>query len=269
MSESQAPSANRFYAETYDVSVPDWPGEIDFYRELAASAARAGGSVLELACGTGRVTIRLATQGARIVATDLSPEMLAVARRKSAGIAGVRWIQADMRSFQLNESFGLVIIAGHSFQHLNTPEEQMACLGCIRRHLLPGGRLVVHTDHQSVGWLAGLEAPEGSRFEDAGEFLHPTTGNQIRAFRSWSYEPSTQTAVSRARWEERDAAGAVIAVWERGPVRLHCLFRFEMEHLLARAGFTVEALYGDFARHALEDQSTEMIWLAHAVSPPA
>ena len=43
---------------------------------------------------------------------------------------------------------------------------------------------------------------------------------------------------------------------------LHCVFRFEMEHLLARTGFEIQAVYGDFFKNALNDQSSEMIWVA-------
>jgi hypothetical protein len=50
--------------------------------------------------------------------------------------------------------------------------------------------------------------------------------------------------------------------WESGPVRLHCAFRFEMQHLLERTGFGSEAVYGDFFRHELQHESSEMVWVA-------
>jgi len=66
-------SANELYAELYDASVPDWPGEIDFYRALAAEAIARGEAVLELACGTGRVALRLAQAGTRVVGAERRP----------------------------------------------------------------------------------------------------------------------------------------------------------------------------------------------------
>ena len=79
-------------AELYDISVPDWDGEIDFYRELAheAQARKRAERMLEVACGTGRVTPRLAREGVDIVGTDLDEEMLQVARSKSDGVPNVR-----------------------------------------------------------------------------------------------------------------------------------------------------------------------------------
>jgi len=75
-----------------------------------------------------RVAVRLAQDGARIVGLDISPEMLEVARAKSAGIENVRWIEGNMRSFDLGETFALVLIPGHSFQFMVSEEDQVACL---------------------------------------------------------------------------------------------------------------------------------------------
>jgi SAM-dependent methyltransferase len=254
-----------FYAQTYDAWVPDWPGELDFYRELAAEATSRGGVVLEVACGTGRIAARLAREGVPVVGLDRSPEMLEVARQKTTGLGNVRWVQADMRSFDLDEAYGRVIIPGHSFQHLNTPSDQVACLECIKRHLRQDGGLVVHLDHQDVTWLGGLVGEKGGRFESAGQFRHPVTGREVRAFRAWSYEPASQTAISQARWEAIGPDGQVVDRWESGPVRLHCVFRFEMEHLLARVGFAVRDVYGDFFGGPLLDTSRDMIWVARKV----
>jgi ubiquinone/menaquinone biosynthesis C-methylase UbiE len=258
-------NTDEFYAETYDASVSDWPGEIDFYREMADKAKSGGGAILEVACGTGRVAIRLAGTGARVVGIDLSPQMLEVARRNSTHISNARWIEADMRSFQLTERFNLALIPGHAFQNLNTTQDQAACLNCVRSHLRSGGILVVHLDHmntENMKWLGALCGDQRGVFDTAEQFLHPETGRQVRASRAWSYEPATQTAVVQTAWDEIGPEGQTLTRIEREPIRLHCVFRFEMEHLLARVGLEVEAVYGDFLRHELEDDSPSMIWVA-------
>ncbi len=265
MSTLSDPRVAEFYAQTYDESVPDWPGEIEFYRGLASEVRSKGQSLLEVACGTGRVAIRLAQDGTQVVGFDLSSKMLEMAREKSKGIDNIRCVQADMRDFDLGETFGLILITGHAFQHMNTPHEQVACLQCIHRHLVPNGRLVVHLDHQNVenvGWLGSLVREKGGVFELAGQFKHVRTGRQIRAFNAWTYEPATQTAICTTAWEAIADDGQVVDRWQTEPVRLHCVFRFEMEHLLARVGFVVEELYGDFFRNPLDDKSSSMVWMA-------
>jgi ubiquinone/menaquinone biosynthesis C-methylase UbiE len=265
MSPSTDPRVAEFYAQTYDASVPDWPGEIEFYRRLASEVRHKEEGLLEIACGTGRVAIRLAQDGTHTVGLDLSPKMLEVAREKSKDIANIRWVQADMCTFELEETFGLVLIPGHAFQNLNTPQEQVACLQCIYHHLKPGRYLIIHLDHQNVeniGWLGSLVGEMGGVFEPAEQFQHAQTGYQIQAFRSWAYEPATQTAVCTTAWEAITTDGQVVDHWQTEPIRLHCVFRFEMEHLLARVGFLVENLYGDFFQNPLDDRSSNMIWIA-------
>jgi hypothetical protein len=71
-----------------------------------------------------------------------------------------------------------------------------------------------------------------------------------------------ETAISEVVWEGLNEMGEVTKRWERGPLRFHCVFRFEMEHLLLRAGHDIQALYGDFFQHDLQDDSSEMVWVA-------
>ena len=248
-------------AELYDVSVPDWDGEIDFYRELAREAKARGQSVLEVACGTGRVTLRLAQEGVDIVGTDLDEEMLKIARRKGEEVPNVRWVQGDMRTLDLGQTFGLIIIPGHSFQFMLTPEDQVRALETFKRHLEPGGTLVIHLDHQDVDWLGDLLRDRGGKFDASKEKRHPQTNHLIRKANAWTFERSTQNATVISRWEEVGEEGLVMQTWSRKPMTLHCVFRFEMEHLLARVGFEERIVYGDFFKNPLSETSSEMIWV--------
>jgi ubiquinone/menaquinone biosynthesis C-methylase UbiE len=249
-------------AELYDISVPDWEGEIDFYRAFAREVQNRGQPVLEVACGTGRVTLRLAGEGVDIVGVDIDEHMLHVARQKSEGLANVSWVQGDMRTLDLGQTFGLLIVPGHSFQFMLTPEDQVQALEAFKRHLEPGGTLIIHLDHQSVDWLGDLLRDLSGRFEAGQDVQHPQRNHLIRRSHAWWYERSTQTATVVSRWEELDEDGSVLQTWERKPMALHCVFRFEMEHLLARTGFGQRVVYGDFFRNALTENSSEMIWAA-------
>ena len=168
----------------------------------------------------------------------------------------------DMRSFNLNQKFGYVIIPGHSFQFMVTSEEQVECLEHIKHHLIESGVLIIHLDHQDFGWLAGLLDQKEPVYDEGSKVTHPETGKIYRKSSAWSFEPATQTATARTKWEELNQTNDVIQTWEMAPKKLHCVFRFEMEHLLIRAGFIIEAVYGDFYKHPLTDNSGEMIWLA-------
>jgi ubiquinone/menaquinone biosynthesis C-methylase UbiE len=251
-------TAEQLAAELYDLTVPDWDGEINFYRELAREVKGKGQSILEVGCGTGRVAVQLAEDGARVVGMDLDNDMLDVARSKSAGI---RWEQGDMRTLDLGETFGLIILPGDGFQFMCTPEDQVKALETFKRHLEPGGVLAIHLDHQSVDWLGDLLGALGGKFEQVKDVIHPDTGRIIRKWNAWRYEQSTQTAIVITQWEEIGKDGAVLQTWERSPMSLHCVFRFEMEHLLARTGFENRVVYGNFFKGELKDDSSDMIWV--------
>ena len=246
----------------YDTVVSDWPGEIDFYRALTIEVKERGGSILEVGCGTGRVALRLAQEGVPVVGLDFSPGMLAVARQKSQGMSNVRWVEGDMRAFELGKCFDLIIVPGHSFQFMLTSADQVACLACLRRHLTADGKLVVHLNHDGLSWLGSVSQSQGTDFELVGEY--PYAEGCVRKWNAWSDEPSTQTASVVTAWETIGEDGVVRERQETAKKRLHSVCRFEMEHLLTRTGFEVDALYGDFYRLEFGDTSGDMIWVAHA-----
>jgi ubiquinone/menaquinone biosynthesis C-methylase UbiE len=141
----------QFYVKKYDLSFSDWPGEKEFYQEVVEEMVKpVNGAVLEIACGTGRVAIRLAKSGAFVAGLDRSPEMLRVARWKGMGFDNLHWVKQDTGSFQLHETYDLILIPGHSFQNLPTSEDQVACQKCGLRHLKPDGTLIINLDHMNL-----------------------------------------------------------------------------------------------------------------------
>ncbi len=261
----EAITAEEINAQFYDASVPEnfWEGEADFYREmLAQSPLVKTHGVLELACGTGRISLALSRQGIHMTGLDLSAEMLEIARTKSAGMPNVGWVQGDMRSFDLGSQFGCVIVPAHSFQFMTTPDDQLKCLAQIKQHLVPGGLAVIHLDPPDIRWLADLIGKREDACKTGSILTHPVSGQKFRQTTEWTYEPSTQTSTCQNDWHRVDESGNILQTWKREPMRFHCFFRFEMEHLLRRSGFIIEALYGDFSKNALGNESPHMIWIA-------
>lgn len=251
--------AEQIAAEIYDHTVGDWAAEILCYQELALKAR----TILEVACGTGRVGLRLAAPHRELLGIDISPHMIAIAKAKSRDVPNVDWRVADMRTLQLGRTFDLVIVPGHSFQFMLEIADQLACLRAIREHLAPGGRLVLHVEHQDLAWLGGLPAYSEGILDVPSE-VRLQDGRAFRIAKRWSYNRATQTACVVTAYEEVGAGGAIIDRVQRGPVQLHCFFRYEMELLWQRAGLEVDALYGDFMKSDLGNQSTEMLWLLRA-----
>jgi len=245
-------------AEVYDAQVSQvWAdGDLGFYLSLAGDCA---GPVLELACGTGRVLLPLARHGARVTGLDISPAMLAVARRKLAQVepevrARVTLVEGDMSGFSLSDRFGLVLVPFRAFQALLTRDHQRGCLESVSRHLLPDGRFVVNVFHPRLSILAG-----GKREEPPREY-QGADGSAICQTGETEYDVAHQMLRSRVRYQVT-ASGGEVAVHAH-TLTLRYLFRFEFEWMLEACGFEVEALYGSFDRSPFTAESPEMIFVA-------
>jgi SAM-dependent methyltransferase len=248
-------------AKRYDARFHGVPGDVELYLDLAREAHAAGQPVLELTCGTGRVAIPIARAGVRVVGLDLSPHMLAVAREKSVGLATLRLVEGDMREFELPERFGLAFIPFRSFQHMLTVRDQLSCLRCIHRHLVPGGRLAINLFNPDILRIGDWLTAKRGGVQRWAPYQDPATGRTVQPWESTDYRTGDQELESTVIDEELDEAGAVVSrVYRR--LRLRYVFRYEMEHLLVRAGYEIEALYGDCSRSAFGDDSPEQIWVA-------
>jgi SAM-dependent methyltransferase len=120
----------------YDALLPVG-AHLPYYAELARQAS---GDILELACGTGQLTVPLAGAGVRIAGLDLSEPMLRTARERAATAkVSVEFVPGDMRNFSLGRQFALIFIARNSLLHLHSTDDILATFAAVRRHLMAGG----------------------------------------------------------------------------------------------------------------------------------
>ncbi|MBD3162911.1 MAG: methyltransferase domain-containing protein [Candidatus Eisenbacteria bacterium] len=237
-----------FVAELYDRVVPyrDRP-DVPFYVE---EAVRSLGPVLELGCGTGRVLIPIAREGIRITGLDLSVSMLAVCRARLAEEPDevrqrAEIVQGDMRCFALNRRFALATIPFRAFQHLTAVEDQLSCLDSVHRHLDEGGRLILDLFNPSLPSLV-QEIEPGKPMGEDPEFEMPDGRRVVRSFRLRSRDWHAQLLDVEMIYAILHPSGRIERLVHRFPLRY--FFRFEVEHLLHRAGFRVERLYSGYDR---------------------
>ncbi len=258
---------NRLDAAFYDLYSTGLEGDAAFYVEQAVAAQ---GPVLELGCGTGRITLPIAEAGVEIVGVDRSPEMLEIARNKLAKAdktsrERVSLVEADMRDVELGRRFALVIIPYRAFLHLLSPEEQRQALATIGRHLESEGRLAFNIFDPHLGLIAAHSGPLGAAIKRLDrEFTHPVSGNRVLVFDTRRYDPTEQMLHEYHIFEEIDAAGHVRQK-TYVPLTLRYVYRYEMQYLLNLCGFKVEALYGDFAKGPFR-HGGEQIWIARPSS---
>jgi len=256
---------NPFLAEFYDSVVPYRERQdVNFFVEMARQS---GGPVLELGCGTGRVLIPIAKSGIEIVGLDGSPLMLSVCREKllseseavRSKVTGL--VQGDMRAFELGRKFSLATIPFRPFQHLLTVEDQMSCLENIRKHLVAGGKLVLDIFNPSLPLLA-----EERYLQEHGEEPEFTTADGrkvVRRARIVSRDYFNQITHNESTYYVTHPDGREERFVHRFPMRY--LFKFEVEHLLARCNFGVEAVYADYDKSPYGSKYPgELIFVAKA-----
>jgi SAM-dependent methyltransferase len=248
-------------AASYDYEERGQEGDIEFYRILALEAAATGKPVLELGCGTGRVSIPIGQSGVSITGLDRSPAMLEIARAKSAGIENIRWTEGDMADFELEERYGLVIIPCRSFLLLLTVAEQKGCLEAIRRHLAGGGKLALNFFNPDIAILARRAWRNKETFRVPDPTLDSPRQRTFRREVDTRYQIAEQRIEEGRLDQELTDTGAFISRIYRN-FRLRYVFRVEMQYLLELMGFEVEALYGSFRGEPFEDGSSEMVWVA-------
>ncbi len=220
-------------------------GDVAYYLKHARAT---GGPVLELACGTGRVSIPLAEAGFDVTGLDLSPHMLKIARSKSSAVS---WVRGDMERFDLRRKFRLIVIPFRAFQHLMTPDAQRRCLARVRAHLARGGRFIVNLFDPRLEYCL----PEGHRApQKRPRVRDPRTG------RWWTVQVTDRrndplTQVLRETWTWREG----LRVW-REILQLRWTYRWEMEYLLRLSGFRPLACHGDF-RGGRARYGAEQIWV--------
>ena len=229
-------SAYDAIAELYDAWSRSVREDIEFY---VAAARAAGGPVVELGVGTGRIAVPTALAGVGVIGVDSSPGMLEVCRR-SAEAAGVS-DRLDLREGELeappvSERVGLVTAPFRSLLHLERDEARRRALTAVRKILVPGGRFVFDV------------------FTPSREDIDATGGRWLER------EPGI---LERADWDEagRVLTLAVEAFGGRTSMRLAWLPPERWRELLECAGFEVVACYGWFDERPYEG-GEDTVWIA-------
>ena len=252
-------SRNTDYSEYYDFD-HDVIIDLDFYLRLARQS---GSPILELASGTGRVTLPLAKAGFEIYGFDISEKMLDLCRTKvrNEGLESkVHLFQADMSKFDLpRKGFNLALIALRSFMLLLSFQEQLSCLNSVYKHMNPGGVLTLNTIAPDLVKLTQKPAP----FALQKEFDLLNGNHVLRKSRLVNHDFIRQVRQFEFKFEEYDQARML--VHERiVPLYTRYTFRYELQYLLERAVFELTNMFRDYERNPY-DGTGEMIVVAHKI----
>jgi SAM-dependent methyltransferase len=210
--------------------------DVDFY---VAEARKAGGEIVELGVGTGRIAVPVAQAGVRVIGVDDSEGMLAVCRQRAqeAGVSELLDLRVgDLRHPPVTERVTLVTCPFRALLHLDSDEERLQALRAVHAMLVPGGRFVFDV------------------FTPSSEDVQETHGRWLERERGiWE----------KAEWDMQQRVLTLTVRGEAGETSMHLAWRSpaEWRHLLELAGFEVLACYGWFDMRPYAG-GEDTVWIA-------
>ncbi|MGY2894654.1 class I SAM-dependent methyltransferase [Deinococcus sp. UYEF24] len=240
--------------QVYDAQCT-WGQDDQLFFDLAAETP--GARILDLGCGTGRITLRLAAAGHRVTGVDPAEASLEAARRKP-GAEQVSWILGTAADLP-PAAFDLALMTSHVAQFMTGDAEWADALTALRRSLLPGGRLIFDArDPAARGWLAWNPV-------DSRETVVLPDGREVEIW----------TEVTEQGGETEQNGGLVTFVHhytvqgEPAELQALCTLRFRSEETLRGslelAGFKVVQIFGGWQRQPVGQGDGEFIVVARAV----
>lgn len=227
-----------------------WGPDDDFFRSVVDETPAA--RVLDLGCGTGRLTIALAGGGHRVTGVDPARASLLAARAKP-GAERVTWIEGTSRDLP-DAAFDVAVMTSHVAQFLVTDDDLAAVFADLSRSLVPGGRLVFDSrdprDRKWEEWnpvdsRRPVVLPDGRVVEVRTEVT--SVVEHAVAFTMHFAFPDGEELLSTATLRFRTEA--------------------ELRSALEQAAFTVDRVYGGWQRQPVGEGDGELLVIARRASP--
>lgn len=237
---------------SYDIENDAYNGELKLLIEWAI---KQGGPIIDLACGTGRMTIPLAQKGFKLIGVDIHGGMLERAKEKAdVANAQIDWLEQDCTELQIEQKSPFIFMVGNSFQHFHSNDQQNLVLRSIHNHLKTDGIFIF-----------------GSRFPNADELLQPSieeywktyidtvAGKKVDVYTISDYDPIEQIQYYTTIRKFMDDDNVVEE--RKTNISLRYTYPKEMERLLFQNGLEIIHVYEDWNGSPLSKDSNEMIYV--------
>ena len=237
----------------YDANIYDglniFLSDLQFYKKWLPKNKEA--EILELCCGTGRLTIPIAKDGYSICGVDYTPSMLEQAKMKAIEAELViDFIEADIRMLDLQEKFDLIFIPFNSIHHLYRNEDLFNALGCVRNHLKAGGLFLLDCFNPNIQYIVESEKVQAVIAE-----YTTNDGREVLIKQIMHYENATQ--INRIKWHY--FINGEFQSIQNMDMRL--FFPQELDSYLKWAGFNIIHKFGSFEEEVFKDTSEKQIYV--------
>lgn len=216
---------------------------------------RYGNKILELGCGTGRLTIPLAQNGAIITGIDLNNDMLEICKRKTPDSVKIELLNGDMTSYSIDNSFDLIIAPCNVINHLLSLEQVNMMIECSKKHLKYGGRIIIDN---SVPPLKEMLECNGKL--EILEFEDKTSGTIIKDYYLPTYDFVNNLEYDNIKLEEYN--NGVIINYEEIEETMAFYYPRELRYLITQSGLRIEKEIGSLRKGTpLTSNSKEMVFI--------
>lgn len=225
--------------------------DVQFFQE---ESKRIPGHVLELMCGTGRLTLPLLAEGVSLTCVDGSPEMLAQLRAKLTHTRhSPEILEQDVTRLSLSKRYDLAIVPFNSFSEITSNSDQIDALKSIRNHLTAHGKVIV-TLHNPTMRLKRVDG----RPHEVGPIPADEMGGTLSLTLTEKYDASSGIVAGNEVFAAHDSTGRLL--WRREvPLAFRLLSLESFEALAAQVGLSIQTVYGDYDRSSFNSAESPFI----------
>ncbi len=239
----------------YDASIYDGMNtnldDLQFYKRWLPKNEDA--RILELCCGTGRLTLPIARDGYDITGVDYTASMLEQAKAKASeeGLE-VELIEADIRTLDLPKKYDLIFIPFNSIHHLYKNEDVFKAFTVVKSHLKKGGLLLLDCFNPNIQFIV-----EGEKEQKEIAQYKTKDGREVLIKQTMRYENRTQ--INRIEWHYF-INGEFDSVQN---LDMRLFFPQELDSYLEWNGFKIIHKFGGFEEEVFNDKSEKQIFVCH------
>ena len=235
-------------ANNYD-GLNTFLSDLQFYKKWLPKNKEA--KILELCCGTGRLTVPIAKAGYNICGVDYTSSMLEQAKVKAseAGLE-INFIEADIRSLNLQEKFDFIFIPFNSIHHLYKNEDLFKAFNGVKNHLKEEGLFLLDCFNPNIQYIV-----EGEKEQKKIAEYTTKDGRAVLIKQTMRYESATQ--INRIEWHYF-INGEFHSIQN---LDMRLFFPQELDSYLEGAGFEIIHKFGSFEEERFENKSEKQIFV--------